>query len=178
MRTRPRDLARGLLALLPLVTLTACGDMFDMDWDLSLPPAPVVACADLRASELSWSLLGFNPSDIVDPNNRSATELTAQMWVDQTVDLKLFVAYLKYAETTGDCLAKATAIEWVSTSPEVARLDVAGDSRSARLVGVSPGETRVFAILTFADGTPPLRALPNSSTNVGSGNVTLVRVVR
>ena len=49
--------------------------------------------------------------------------------------------------------------------------------RTASLIALQPGDTAVAAILHFQDGTPPLRVLPWSFTHVGSGNVTVVRVV-
>jgi hypothetical protein len=59
----------------------------------------------------------------------------------------------------------------------VAQLDFTGNPRTASLVALQPGDTVVAAILHFQDGTPPLRVLPWSFTHVGSGNVTVVRVV-
>jgi hypothetical protein len=60
----------------------------------------------------------------------------------------------------------------------VARLDPDSGLASAVLTGLQPGDTSVSVVLTFQDGTPPIRALPWSFTNVGSGTVVTVRVIR
>jgi hypothetical protein len=79
--------------------------------------------------------------------------------------------------TSEDCSSKATSVEWHNSNSVVLRLDPSGDALRRSLVALQPGDTVVAATLTFADGTPPMRVLPWSFTNVGSGEVTVVRVL-
>jgi hypothetical protein len=66
-------------------------------------------------------------------------------------------------------------VEWSTTNPGVARLDVA-ETRTASLVALQPGDTVVSALLKFQDA-PPLRIVPWSFTRASSGDITIVRVV-
>jgi hypothetical protein len=80
-------------------------------------------------------------------------------------------------DTSEDCSGKAATVDWSVSNPVVVRLDVQGNPRVATLVALRPGDTNVSAVLQFEDGSPATRVLPWSFTNVGSGNITVIRVV-
>lgn len=169
---------RGPLLLLAML-LPACVDLSGLRDDLANPCGPdgcriTVTCSALVASDplLHWSLRGFTEQDILNPDQRNQPELTAIM---RAGDVKVLT--VRAAGATEDCSEKATSVQWSVLNPGVVRVDVAGTPRTGSLVALEPGDTEVAAILTFNDGTPPMRVLPWSFTNVGSGDVTVVRVV-
>jgi hypothetical protein len=129
------------------------------------------SCEELVAANFLWSLRGFSEADILNASDRSQRELTAILPVGQSRSLRVSAGSVATA-TGSDCSGKAVSIEWVVTNLQVARVEVGADRRQAELVAVSPGETGVHANLTFADGTPPERALPFVFRDV-----TVVRVV-
>jgi len=133
-----------------------------------------VICSEVAASNplLFWRLSGFTERDILNPDVRDQPQLTAIM---RAGDVKVLT--VRAAGGTEDCSGKATSVEWSVSNPEVARLDVGQAPRTGSLVALQPGDTGVSALLTFQDGTPPMRVLPWSFTNVGSGDVTVVRVL-
>jgi hypothetical protein len=152
--------------------LPACIDLSGLAFPrFEFDPA---TCAELRASDFFWSLRGFGSEDILDPDVRNQTQLTAIMRVGQTKILELRAATV---QTQEDCRSKAVSVEWSSSRPRVVRLDFARDRLTATLTALKPGDAEVAATLQFEDGTPMLRALPWSFTNVGSGDITVVRVV-
>ena len=159
--------------------LPSCVDLSGLHDELLNPcgrePCAVVArtCAELSASDLHWSLRGFLETDIVDPDRRDQRELTAIVHVGEVKPLRVSAS----GATAEDCSGKAAGVEWESSDRATARLEVTEDRRSAALVALRPGDVVISAELTFADGTPPMRILPWAFTNVGSGDVTLVRVV-
>jgi hypothetical protein len=119
-------------------------------------------------------LSGFGPQDILNPDVRNQREVTAIMHVGDVKPLKVKAA------TTVDVRGlqrKGNFGRVVLFNAVVARLDIAESPRTGSLVALQPGDTVVAAILKFEDGTPPMRVLPWSFTNVGSGDVTVVRVV-
>jgi hypothetical protein len=159
--------------------LPACADLSGLRDQFAEPCGPdgcaiVATCSQLNASQLNWTLSGFTSQDILNPDERNQPQLTAIMHVGDDKTLKLRATYF---QTTEDCTGKATSIAWSVSNPVVARLDVAEDPRTGSLVALEAGDTDVAATLTFQDGTPPMRVLPWSFTNVGSGDVTVVRVV-
>jgi hypothetical protein len=131
-------------------------------------------CSELRASQFHWILSGFTPSDILNPDMRNQPELTAIMHVGVARSLRVAAGT---TDTSEDCSSKATQVDWAVSNPAVARLEIQPGSRAASLVAVEPGDTNVSATLQFDDGTPSLHVLPWSFTNVGSGDVSVIRVV-
>jgi hypothetical protein len=131
-------------------------------------------CAELRASQFFWNLNGFASRDILNPDTRDQPELTAIVHVG---DAKVLKVSAGSTDTSEDCSGKATTVDWSVSSPVVVRLEVQGNPRVATLVALQPGDTNVSAVLQFEDGTPTMRVLPWSFTNVGSGNITVIRVV-
>jgi hypothetical protein len=167
--------------LLPLWLLFGCVNLTSLKCDLggTGPDCPTTTfvplkCSELVASQFSWTLRGFVERDILNPDVRDQRELTAIMHVG---DVKALNVSAGTTQTSEDCSAKATSVEWSVSNPVVARLDFTENPRTASLVALQPGDTVVAAILHFQDGTPPMRVLPWSFTNVGSGSVTVVRVV-
>jgi hypothetical protein len=130
------------------------------------------ACGLACGVPLVTPRLGEN--DILNPDDRNQTELTALLPVTRAQTLRITGATVWTRE---DCTSKVASAIWTVTDPSVLRLDVAPDAHSATLVGLSPGDTQVFADLTFNDGSFPMRVLPWSFTHVGSGTITVVRVV-
>jgi len=131
-------------------------------------------CSELRASQFFWNLNGFSSRDILNPDTRNQAELTAIMHVGDATILKVSAGS---TDTSEDCSGKATTVDWSASNPVVARLEVQENPRVDQLVAVRPGDTNVSAVLHFEDGTPPMRVLPWSFTNVGSGDITVIRVV-
>jgi hypothetical protein len=152
--------------------LPACIDLSGLAFPrIEFDPA---TCAELRASDFFWSLRGFGSEDILNPDVPNQTELTAIMRVGQTKLLELRAATV---QTDEDCRSKAVSVEWSSSLRRVIRLDAPGDKLTATLTALRPGDAEIAATLQFEDGTPMLRALPWSFTNVGSGDITVVRIV-
>jgi hypothetical protein len=160
------------------VCLPACGPDFTGFMANPCGPGGCQAsprpCADVPTSAFHWSLRGFGPADILDPNLRNQAELTALMHVGDVKRLSLSAASILASE---NCASKAATVEWMISNRVVARLQGAENPREATLVALQPGDTVVSAMVGFEDGTPPLRVFPWSFTNVGSGDVTVVRVV-
>jgi hypothetical protein len=173
-----RILSCCLLELLLVIALLACGtDISGLREAFDAPCGPACVpstCSALVASEFHWSLNGFRAQDILNPDVRNQPELTAIMHMGDVKTLKVSAGTTRTSE---DCSGKATSVEWSVSNPVVARLDITDDPRTRSLVALQPGDTGVAAILTFQDGTPPIRVLPWSFTNVGSGDISVVRVV-
>ena len=131
-------------------------------------------CAELRASDLIWGVGGFETADILNPDVRNPTQLTAVIRVGQRKMLTLHAGSVGSAE---DCSSKASLVQWVSSNSVVARLEVGTTARSAVLEGRQPGDTSVSAVLTFQDGTPAMQVLPYAIASFGGAPVTAVRVV-
>jgi hypothetical protein len=131
-------------------------------------------CNELTASELFWTLSGFSAGDILNPDVRNQTELTAVLHVGDSKSLKVSAGS---TATSEDCSQKAVAVDWSVSNPAAVRIDIAADSHGASLLALEPGDTVVSAVLQFEDGTPPMRVFPWSFTNVGSGDITNIRVV-
>ena len=140
------------------------------------PSTPFVpkTCAELSASAFHWSLSGFTAQDILNPDDRSQRELTAIMHVNEVRTLNVSAGS---TQTSEDCSSKAVSSEWFSSSPNVVRLTVSQNQRSSLVTARKPGDSSVAAVLQFEDGTPPMRVLPWSFTNVGSGDITIIRVL-
>jgi hypothetical protein len=175
--------ATGGLVILACLANAACGGLggsgcgpnpqFGLLCCPSCPQSVPRACAEIPASQLFWHITGFHSSEILDPD-RFHVELTAILHAG---DAKRLEVRASTNETLEDCTGKNTTVEWSVSNAAVARLDVQENPRVALLVTVQPGDTNVSAVLQFADGTPSMRVLPWSSTNVGSGDITVIRVV-
>jgi hypothetical protein len=163
--------------LLLAILLPACGPDFSGFRDSLTIEYPTVTCSARVASAFQWSLKGFTVKDILNPDTRDQPELTAIMHVGDVRTLKVDAVAIAFSTMGEDCSGKATSVEWSAADPAVARLDITEGPRTRSLVALRPGDTVVAATLTFQDGTPPIRALPWSFTNVGSGSITVVRVV-
>ena len=140
----------------------------------SCPEFVPKTCAELNATQFHWSLRGFSSGDILNPDTRDQPELTAIMHVGDVKALKVSAGT---TDTSEDCSDKASSVEWSVSSRRVASLEIEDGGRAARLTTLKPGDTIVAATLHFQDGTPSMRVLPWSFTNVSSGDVTVVRVV-
>ena len=167
--------------LLPLWLLLGCVNLDPLKCDLGVtgpgcPAKPFVpkTCSELSPSQFHWSLGGFTSRDILNPDMRDQPQLTAVMHVG---DVKALIVSAGSTDTYEDCSGKAVAVDWLVSNPVVARLEVADSRRAASLTALQPGDTNAAAVLHFEDGTPTMRVLPWSFTNVGSGDITVVRVV-
>jgi len=170
--------------LVPVVLLAAglpaCADLGSLYEDFANPCGaggcriPQRPCGELAASAFSWSIRGFGPADILDSDLRNQAELTAILHVGDARRLRVSATSLATSE---DCSSKAATVDWRTSNPAVVRLETAESPREASLVASRAGDTVVSADIAFEDGTPTLRVLPWSFTNVGSGTITLVRVV-
>ena len=171
MPSRGPSVAVVLLAM----ALQGCGDIIDLDLcgpeGCLGPPRP---CAELHPSALLWSLRGFGPSDILDPNLRDQRELTAILQVGQAKRLELRAPGINASEA--DCSGLARTVDWRNSNPVVARLTVEPGGRAASLAALQPGDVGIAADVGLHDGTS-IQVLPWSFTNVGSGVVTVIRVV-
>jgi hypothetical protein len=134
------------------------------------------ACSDLLAANFDWFLDGLTAADLLDPNDRTLRELTAVLPIGQMKALRVHAGSIATAPNA-DCSGKASSVEWVVSNPAVARVETGADPRQGVVVGLSPGDTQLYANLTFSDGSPGIRALPFVFTNVGSGIVTVLRIV-
>ena len=171
---------KRLLTAFLAMSLPACSDLGRLG-DIFANPCgpggcriPQRPCAEFSAAALSWSLRGFEPADILNPDLRNQPELTAVLHVGAVKRLRVSATGLGAAE---DCSSKAASVDWLVSNSVVARFEAAENPREASLVALQPGDTVVSATVTFQDGTPPLHVLPWSFTNIGSGTVTVVRVV-
>lgn len=167
--------------LLPAWLLSGCVNLDPVKCGLgvsgpSCPATPFVpkTCSELDPSQFHWSIGGFTSRDILNPDARDQAELTAIMHVG---DVKAVEVSAGSIYTSEDCSEKAVTVDWFISNPVVARLEVVESRRAASLVALQPGDTNVAAVLQFDDGTPPMRVRPWSFTNVGSGDITVVRVV-
>ncbi len=161
-----------LLVALLAACLPACGQVGGNIFGpggLTSPP-----CAELTAAALSWYLRGFAAADILDPNLRDQRELTAVMHVG---DVKRLSVHAPSIGGIVNCPEKAATVEWMVSNGVVARFQPGENFREASLIALQPGDTVVSATVGFADGTPTLQVFPWSFTNVGSGDVIVVRVV-
>jgi hypothetical protein len=131
-------------------------------------------CAELRASDLIWSLRGFETTDILNPDERNPTQLTVVVRVGQRRALDVKAGGVASSE---DCTSKATSVRWIVSNSVVARVEVAATERSVILVAQQPGDVSVSAIVTFQDGTAPIQVLPYALANFGGAPVTVIRVV-
>jgi hypothetical protein len=181
-RGRPVTRAIQMSLFLPMWLLPGCTNLDPLKCDLGVTapgcpaPTPFVwkTCSQLTAAAFHWSIGGFGPQDVLNPDVRNQPTLTVIMHVGDVKALKVSAGS---TETNVDCGEKATSVEWSVADPRVARLDVADNPRAASLAALEPGDTVVAATLQFGDGTPPMRVFPWSFTNVGSGDITVVRVV-
>jgi hypothetical protein len=164
--------------LLPVALLAACLPACGQDLNLFGGPGGLRVtsppCAEITAAALSWYLRGFEAADILDPDLRGPRELTAVMHVG---DVKRLYVHAPSIAGLVNCPEKAAAVEWVVSNGVVARFQPGENFREASLVARQPGDTVVSATVGFSDGTPTLQVFPWSFTNIGSGNVTVVRVV-
>jgi hypothetical protein len=168
-----RRLARGL-APVALALLAGCGEIGGVPGfgdPITLRPR---TCAELRASDLIWSIKGFKHGDILNPDVRNQTQLTVVLRVGQFKPLTLTAGS---AGSTEDCSGKAASIQWVVSNPVVARLHAGASAQSATLEALQPGDVSVSAILTFQDGTSPMQVLPYAIATFGGAPVTVIRVV-
>lgn len=168
---------KGLAGLLLTMSLPACADLSGLRqaFDASCGPAcEPSTCSALTVSELFWHLDGFKAQDILNPDQRDQRELTAIMHVG---DVKILRVSASSTRTSENCAEKATSVEWTISNSVVARLEPQDGPRARLLVALQPGDTVVTALLAFQDGTPPMTVRPWSFTNIGSGDVTVMRVV-
>jgi hypothetical protein len=137
---------------------------------ITIVPQP---CSAFRASDLIWALRGFEPKDMLNPDDPNPQQLIALLRVGQVKTLHLTAGSVGSSE---DCSGKATGVEWSSSNTVVARIEVGSTRASGVLTALQPGDTVVWATLTFQDGTPPMRLQPYAFTNAASGLVAVVRV--
>jgi hypothetical protein len=171
------NLHRLLSPLLLLACLPAC-DLGLKDWgawDPCANGACIRTCAQLPASQLQWTLSGFRPADILNPGVRDQPDgLTALVHVG---DEKMLALSGRSWMTSEDCNDKVRSVEWTNSNPVVLRLVPSEDGRTAMVVALQPGDAVVAADITFRDDSPPQHVRPWSFTQVGSGWITVVRVL-
>lgn len=127
---------------------------------------PDVSCttADL------WEVRGLQYEHF--PPQAAGELLSATLHRGDVVRLQVTTRY------SGNCEAAIGAVQWVSTSPDVA--EFGGTSREADLRARNQGETRVYANVTLRGGGQPLVAELQAVPSPGSPvlRVYTVRVVR
>jgi hypothetical protein len=171
---------RNLLAMVVLALwMPACADLSGLADDLRNPCGAdgcvtQKTCAEARASEFFWQLAGFQPADILNPDVRNQPTLTAILHVG---DIKPLRVSARRTGTAEDCASKAVSVEWTISNPDVLELQPTSDRLISALAALQPGDSAVSANLTFGDGSPAIRIFPWSFTNVGSGDITVIRVL-
>jgi hypothetical protein len=167
-RTRPAAdwLRVVVLAALASLTVASCdvgtpGGVSGLGGPSATGPAPR-ACSELKASDLTWNIDGFLQSDIPDAASNPQVVI-AELAIGQVRSLRITASG---PATASDCSAKAERVDWLFSSPVVARVDVAGNRLGGTLVALEPGETALAALVSFGDGSPPREARPRVSIGV------------
>ena len=170
---------KGMNALASMVavlgSLPGCGGG---NLDLTIHPEDLT-CETLADPKVSWLIQGFQGSDLVDlpqgcPPACANARAVAELRVGERRQLKLNPG-------TGpdlDCTGSFASTIWTSTNRVVAAVDPdAAISQGALFTAIGPGETSLYADITFRGKSGSVRALPSAFPS-GSGFPVTIATIR
>ena len=166
----PHRIRALLIVLLPSLLSSNCG-ISSSSQPLQLTVSELsCSAADNPPSSVTyaWTLDGFTEGQLENPTSRDG--FVGRLSVGDTVNLSLS----NYAGK--DCSSLLAAVNWVSTSPDVAALTPDGTAQHAVLKALTEGQTIVFADITFKSGRT-FHALPFAFGSVTSGLISSVHVI-